>query len=102
MVRVSAPRLSLHNIHSIGRGVLLWFTALGSASLFNHLQPSDCFCFPGRTAKASERSTIYVSATHPATRNKNLDVRGGCCSVGNPSHNSMSLLIGFGMGRCRR
>ena len=83
MVRAPASRLLLHNIHSINRGVLLWLTVLGSASLFNHLQPSNCFRFLERAVKASERSTVDVNAAHSATRNKELDFCSGCRCVEN-------------------
>jgi len=77
MVRAPASRLLLHHIHSINHRVLLWFPILGSTSLFNHLQPSNCFRFLQHAVKASERSTVHVKPTHPATGNKELDFCGG-------------------------
>jgi len=100
MVRAPARRLLLHHIHSINRGVLLWFAILGSKSLFNHLQPSNCFRFLEHTVKASERSTIHVKPAHSATRNKELDFCGGYRCIENAIPELIPLRIGFGMGRC--
>jgi hypothetical protein len=75
MVPAPPSRLLFHNIHSIRRGLLLWFTVLGSTSHFSHLQSSNRFSLE-HAVKATERPTIHVNATHPATRNKEL----GFCS----------------------
>ena len=75
VVRAPASRLLLHHVHSINRGVLLRLAAaLGSTSLFNHLQPSNCFPFLEHAVKTNERSTIHVKPTHSTTGNKELDL----------------------------
>ena len=100
MVRAPASRLLLHHIHTINRGVLLCFAALGSSSLFNHLQPSNCFRFLEHAIKASERSTVHVNSAHSATRNKELDFCRGYRCVENTIPKLIPLRAGFGMGRC--